>query len=88
MRFQIGARIDQQREARRVRLRKPVQRECGDRLDDLLGCGADDSLLRHARAQLPLDLLHPLRRSLESERAPQLLGLAAGKPGRDHRYPE
>ena len=44
-------------------------------------------LPRHARAQLHLDLLHALR-SLEAHRAPQLLGLAAGEAGRDHRHPQ
>ena len=88
MRLQIRARVDEQREARRVRLRKSVERKRRDRSDDLLGRVAGDPLPRHAGAQLPFDLLHALLGSLEAERAAQLLGLAAGKSGRHHRHPQ
>ena len=86
MHLQIRARIREQREARGVRLGKAVQRERRDRRDDLLRRVAGDALARHAVAQLHFDLLHPLLGSLEADRAAQLLGLAAGESGGDHRH--
>ncbi len=88
MRLQIRARVDEQREARRVRLGKPVQRKRRDRSEDLFRRAAGDALPRHSIAQLPLDLLHAALGALEAERAPQLLRLTAAEPRRDHRHPQ
>ena len=71
--LQIRARIHEKREARRVRFRKSIQREGGDRSDDLFRRVAGDPLLRHPGSQLRFDLLHPPLRPLESECAPQFL---------------
>ena len=88
MHLEIRARVGQQREARRVRFGKSVQRERRDRRDDPLRGLAGDALPRHALAQLHFDLLHPLLGSLEAHRAPQFLGLAAGESGGHHRHPQ
>ncbi len=67
-----------------MRLGEAVERERGDRLDDLVLVGAGDAARRHAGAQPRLDRLHALDRALEAHGAPELLGLAAGEAGRRH----
>src|SRR6185436_9649808 len=67
-------------------LRKTIERERGDRVDDLFGGGTVDSLTRHARAQLRLDLGHEALAPLEAERAPQLLRLRRCEAGGHHRH--
>ena len=84
--LQIRAGIDDEREARRVRLGKPIERKRRDRQHDRIGGRADDAVGRHAGAQLALDLLHPLLRPLESHRPAQLLGFAAGESRHGHRH--
>ncbi len=86
--LQVRARVGEQREARRVRLREPVERERRDRRDDLVRRGAGDAVGRHALAQLALDRPHPALGPLEAERTPQLLGLPAGEARRHHRDPQ
>ena len=85
MRLQVRARVRDQREARRVRFGESVEREGGDRLDDLVLRLLADAALRHPRAQPRLDLLHPFDRPLEAHGAPQLFRLASGESRRDHR---
>ena len=83
---QVRARVGEQREATRVALRKTIQRERGDGVDDLLGGRAVDALARHARAQLRLDLGHEALAALEAERPSELLGLGRREAGGDHRH--
>src|SRR2546425_9866348 len=86
--FRSRARVGEQREARRVRLGKTIERERGDRVHDLLGGGAVDTLARHARAELRLHVGHEPLAVLEAERAPELLGLGGGEARRHHRHPQ
>src|SRR5205823_5669716 len=60
-------------------LRKAVERERRDLVDDLVGGPTGDPTARHALAQLHLDLRHPPLAPLEPERAPKLLRLAAAE---------
>ncbi len=86
VRLQIRARVDNQREAGGVRLREPIERKRRDRPDNLLGRPGVDALPRDPGTQLLLDLPHACLRALEPHRPAQLLGLAAGEPGRHHRH--
>ena len=84
--LQVRTRIREQRETCRVRLRKSVQRKRGDRQDDLLHRVRRDALLRHALAQLHLDLLHTLLGAFEAHRTAKFLGLSTREPRSHHRH--
>ena len=86
--LQVRARVGDEREARRVRLGKAVERERADRAHDRVGRLARDPTLRHPAAQPSLDSLHALPGALEAHRPPQLLGLAAREAGRGHGDPQ
>ena len=86
--LQIRARVGQQREARRVRFGKSVQRKRSDRQGDLIGGLAGNALPRHPLAQLHFDLLHPPFRSLEAQRAAQFFRLPSRKSRGDHGNPQ
>ena len=88
MRLQIRARVRQQREAGGMRFREAIQRERGDVFDDLIDDFRRQPALRHAGAQVAFDPSHLFFESPEPERAAQLLGLAAGEVGHDHRHPQ
>lgn len=83
--FQPRARIRDEREANRMRLGEAIQRVGTDRSDDLLDGRLPHPTRGHRLAQLFFHALHPLLRTVVAERAPQLLGLAAGESGHDHR---
>ena len=57
---QVRACVSEKREARRMRLGESVKCKRGDRLHDLILDRPLDAVLPHARAQLGLDLRHPL----------------------------
>src|SRR5262245_24775936 len=78
MTVELGAGVAEEREARAVRLGKPVERERRDRMHDLLRRLAGDSLARHALAQLDLDLAHALLAAFEAEGAAQLFRFGPG----------
>ena len=84
MHLEVRAGIREERKACCVRFGKSIQRKRRDRGDNPVGGLAGDAVFRHPLAQLHFDLLHPLFRSLESHRAPELLGLPARESGRDH----
>ena len=86
--LQITARVGDQGKARGVRLGKPIQREGGDGLDDLVLGRSLDPALRHPRTQARLDGGHLVHRALEPHRPPQLLRLPSREAGRDHRDPQ
>ena len=81
---QVRARIGEEREARRMRFRKAIERERGDRFHDLVLHRPLDAVPPHSRAQLGLDLGHAFLGALEAHGATQLLGLASGETGDGH----
>ncbi len=88
VRLEVGGGVDDEGEARGVRLREAVEGEGGDGAHDLLLRLAADAAHGHAGAQPLLDRHHPLAGALEAHRPPQLLGLAAGEARRRHRHPQ
>ena len=84
--LQIRAGIGQQRETGGVRFGKAVERERRDGAHDILLRLPGDAVARHAGAQLDFDIRHALFGALEAHGAAQLLGLAAGEAGGDHRH--
>src|SRR5438445_13519004 len=65
-------------------LRKTIEGKSGDGADDGLVRLARDPLLRHARPELLLHLVHGLLAPLEAEGAAQLFGLAPREARRGH----
>ena len=66
-----------------MRFGKSIQRKRRDRPDNLILSGRFNSIARHAVAQLHLDFLHALFRTLEAERPAQFLAFASGESRRD-----
>ena len=84
VRLQVAARVGDQREARRVRLRESIEGERGDGFHDLVPRRGADAPRLHSRPQPRLDRAHPLHGALEPHGAAQLLRLAAREARRDH----
>src|SRR5690242_10334291 len=68
IRAQIGARVGEQGEARRMRLREPEHGEGCDRFYDLVLRLPGNVIVFHSGSQLAFDLLHTLFGALEAER--------------------
>ena len=88
MHLEVRRRVREEREARAVRLREPVERERRDAAHDRLRGRAGDAVGCHAGPQFGLDRRHALDRALEAHRAPQLLRLAARETGDGHCDPQ
>ena len=86
MTLEISAGIGDEGEAGGMRLGKSVERERGDRENDLLLRFARDAVALHAFAQLDLDVAHALFAAFEAHGAAQLFRFATAESGGDHRY--
>ena len=83
--LEVRGDVGDEREARGVALRKSVFAEAADLLEHPLRELERDALLNHARDQPVVVLLDPPRASPGGHVAAQLIGLARGVVGRDHR---
>ena len=74
--LEVRRRVDQQRKARRVALRKPVVGEGRDLVEDAAADVLADAVPRHALDELAADVRHALVGALVAHRPAQLVGLA------------
>ncbi len=86
--LEVGARVGDEGEARRVGLGEAVEREGCDGADDVVGRLPHDPPLGHPSPELSLDVPHALLRALEAHGPAQFLGLAAREAGHGHGHAE